>query len=241
MKNKTTLKWLLILGCIALILGLGVLKTRISLARSGAPTPDSSQLDALDMIQGAQLLLTQRPEDRQIVEPKLTHAVWLATDMALNVGKPKKVSPASTPVPEIFPTHETRIGEGQPGNVTGDDIENNWTGGFDGQNYVVYAGSLAGDPDQGVVDVDVMSLNFTQGRFARYLTPVKSGPARIQSWQGTRLILTTQGGDTLYFEVTAQQFVSSLREVVPTLPPLLDEYPTLAPTYAIDPFYTPYP
>ncbi len=241
MKNKTTLKWLLILGCMALILGLGVLKTRISLAGSDTPTPNPHQLDALNMIQGEQLWLTQGAP-RQIVEPRLTYWVGRATEMALNVGKLRKTRPARTPVPtQIFPTLEIGMSEGQPGHATGDDIENNWSGGFDGQNYTAYAGSVSGDLDQGIVDVWVVSQNFTQRRFARYLTPVKSGPARIQSWQGTRLILTTKGGDTLYFEVTAQQFVSSLREAAPTTTPLLDVYPTFAPTYAIDPFYTPYP
>jgi hypothetical protein len=241
MKNKIILKWLLILGCMALILGLGVLKTRISLAGSDTPTPNPHQLEVLNMIHDAQFALTGMPENSQIYERKLSNAVGLATEMALNIGKPRKTRPAWTPVPtQIFPTWETGMSEGDPAHI-GDDIENTWSGGFGGQNYQVSAGSLAGDPDQGIVDVWVISQNFTQRRFARYPTPLKSGSARIQSWEGTRLTLTTKGGDTLYFEVTAQQFVSSMREVAPTTTPLLDEYPTFAPTYAIDPFYTPYP
>jgi hypothetical protein len=241
MKNKAIINWFLILSCIAVILGLGSLATKTSLANLNTPTPNSGQLDVLEMIQSAQLSLTQRPDNRQIMEPQLTDEVDWATQLALDYSKPKPLITAILPTPKIIPTLECGIFEGQPSNIT-EPIENTWDCGINGQNYVVYAGAAGGiDPNQGVIEVRVMNQNFTRMKWSQHLTPTKSGPVRIQSWVGTRLTLTTKGGDTLYFDVAAQRFVSSLTEVVPTLTPLPNDYPTLAPSFMTNPVATPYP
>jgi hypothetical protein len=241
MKNKTIIKWVLILGCIILVLGMGALKVKTSLANLNTPTPDSHQLIALEMIQSAQSDLTQIPNDRQVMEPQLTYDVRFATEMALNKSKPKPIITASTPIPKIFPTMEPHIWEETGSAVVHDAIENWFSGGFNGQDYTVYAGADSVDPSQGVLDIHVISQNFVRAKWVRYLTPMKSGSVRIQSWVGPRLILSTKSGETLYFDLAAEQFVSSLTVIVPTFPPLPKNNPTIAPTFPIYPTVNPYP
>jgi hypothetical protein len=78
---------------------------------------------------------------------------------------------------------------------------------------IAYAGALRDDPgaqataSQGVVIVVVQTI---QGAGlpggGTYLAPGKTGPLRIVDANGTRLVLQSDSGATLYFDVTTRQF-----------------------------------
>jgi len=88
---------------------------------------------------------------------------------------------------------------------------------IDGKYVLVFAGTLASDPEQGVVIVLVESPR----QYRQYLTPTKSGAISITGAEGLRLVIrSSNNNETYYFDVPAQKFVNSLDEVVPTAPAL---------------------
>jgi hypothetical protein len=92
-------------------------------------------------------------------------------------------------------------------------ITNAWQDIVDGNYVLVFAGSLANDPEQGVVIVLLESPR----QHRQYLTPTKSGVISIIGVEGLRLILcSSDNNETYYFDVPALRFVSSLDEIVPT-------------------------
>ncbi len=103
------------------------------------------------------------------------------------------------------------------------DAQNAWGGFNDGYRFVLYAGALQSNPDQGVVE---LVSNLPDGkRFEQLLTPSKHGALHVVSEQNNRLTLLAADGKTFYFDVPARRFVASLTEVVPTATP----YPTYPP------------
>ena len=84
------------------------------------------------------------------------------------------------------------------------------------QRIVVYAGALRDIPgtdspaSQGVVIVTVQTLEGAASPGGgTYLAPGKTGPLHIVGANGGRLVVQSDGGATLYFDVSARQFVSS--------------------------------
>jgi hypothetical protein len=81
---------------------------------------------------------------------------------------------------------------------------------------IAYAGALRDNPgtqvsaSQGVVIIVVQT---TQGAglpgSGTYTSPGKTGPLRIVDANGERLVLESESGATLYFDVPTRQFVST--------------------------------
>ncbi len=119
------------------------------------------------------------------------------------------------------------------------DAQNAWGGFSDGYRFVLYAGALQSDPDQGVVE---LITNLPDGkRFEQLLTSSKHGALHVVSEQNNRLTLLATDSETFYFDVPARRFVASLTEVVPTATP----YPTYPPHALLsstpEPSPNPYP
>jgi len=92
-------------------------------------------------------------------------------------------------------------------------ITNAWQDMVDGKYVLVFAGTLANDPEQGVVIVLVESPR----QYRQYLTPTKSGAISITDAKGLRLVIrSSDNNEIYYFDVPAQKFVNSLDEIVPT-------------------------
>jgi hypothetical protein len=90
--------------------------------------------------------------------------------------------------------------------------------GKSGETYiVVYTGYLRSEPDQGVIYIYPENI----GKWIKILTPDKSGLYKITSYRDCRLVLDSTGGKTIYFDVLALQFASSMDEVLPTATPFL--------------------
>ena len=82
----------------------------------------------------------------------------------------------------------------------------------------VYAGYDTEDPDQGVVIVTRFGPNGLIDESWND-TPTKSGSVRIVDAVDERLIFSSEGGETFYFDVPGDQFTDSLNEIVPTITP----------------------
>jgi hypothetical protein len=207
---------------------------------SGQPYPpptDSFIASLEDEINHYRQVLAENNIDEQTrrsIEEKLAIAERIAT----RVSHPwATVDPLETPqlIPVEDPPFPTGIFEGggatfRPNMAV---MLNRWHGIVNGVPTIVFAGSPTNDPEQGVVFIMRMSGERKSVSWSSYPTPVRSGPVRILSAEGYHLILSTEAGDILYFDVPGDRFVSSLTEVVPTITP--------QPTKPLTILSTPYP
>jgi hypothetical protein len=121
--------------------------------------------------------------------------------------------PASTSIPGptgIFENNYVRFS----GSKLGVEAVNGWGGVVDGKIVGIWAGSVIGDPEQGVL---YLMLNYTYEE--SFVTETKHGALRILAEQNNRLTAVAIDGTAYYFDVPARCFVTSLDEVVPSVTP----------------------
>ena len=158
-------------------------------------------------------------ETRNNLESKLQILYSQATQQAKNIQQltamPANVLTMIPPTFEFIGQRETGIIEhpSVPFSRTEYVITNAWQDMVDGEYVLVFAGTLATDPEQGVIIVFRESLR----QFRRYSTPTKSGTISIVDTKGLRLIIRSSYNNLIYyFDVPAQKFVNSLDAIVPT-------------------------
>jgi len=92
-------------------------------------------------------------------------------------------------------------------------ITNAWQDLINGKYVLVFVGTLASDPEQGIVIV----IEASPRRVRQYLTPTKSGIIRITDAKDSRLVICSElGNEIYYFDVPTQTFVNSIDVVAPT-------------------------
>jgi len=165
-------------------------------------------------------------QTRQSIEEKLAIAERMATQQSN--AQPALKRPFETP--KLIPVTDAPIitgileGQGQEIRPSEANINNRWSGFVQDTYVLVLAGSLADDPAQGVIYVIRVSSDKKETSWSHYLTPTKVGSIRITDIEGTRLVLASELGTTLYFDVPSLQFASSLKEVIPpATPPFTDQ------------------
>jgi hypothetical protein len=89
----------------------------------------------------------------------------------------------------------------------------------------VRGGRVIETPDQGVIRVSIATNSYNSDVVIE--SPAQAGGLNITGAVGDRLILTSEQGQTFYFNVPALQFVDSLEESVPAATPV--PIPTLEP------------
>jgi hypothetical protein len=80
-------------------------------------------------------------------------------------------------------------------------ITNSWEKTTDTRRYIVMAGHLGLDPEQGIVVMN--DINFD---YHLYLTPRKSGDVKIVEEDWPYLLLEAENGDIFYFDVVGETF-----------------------------------
>ncbi|MEO5887990.1 MAG: hypothetical protein ABIQ77_10015 [Anaerolineales bacterium] len=93
---------------------------------------------------------------------------------------------------------------------------------------VVRSGRVRGSPTQGAIRVIIAphDLHSTYQNDVVIESPAQAGALTITGAVGERLILTSEQGQTFYFDVPALRFVDSLEESVPSVtPPPTVEFP----------------
>ena len=240
--NQVTIwQWLLTSAIITIFIG-GIILIQFTQAApsSGQPYPlptDSFIASLEDEINHYRQVLAENNLDEQ-TRRSIEEQLAIAERIATRVSHPwATVDPLETP--QLIPVEDspfpTGIFEGggatfRPNMAV---MLNRWHGIVNGVPTIVFAGSPTNDPEQGVVFIMRMSGELKSVSWSSYPTPVRSGPVRILSAEGYRLILSTEAGDILYFDVPGDRFVSSLTEVVPTITP--------QPTKPLTSLSTPYP
>ena len=134
--------------------------------------------------------------------------------------------PGPTPVPATSAPAQVPRRSAGAGNIVTDFappfpamshvITSMWYADSGGTRLIVYAGALRDEPgaqaaaSQGVV---IVLAQTTQGDRlpggGTYLAPGKTGPLHIADANGLRLVLQSDNGATLYFDVSTRQFASS--------------------------------
>jgi hypothetical protein len=240
LKQSNLRQWFVTSVAILIFIGGSFLiQFTVANSTSGQPYPapsDSFIADLMEEIETDRKLLAGDSLDEQMrrsIEEKLEIAIRIAT----RVSHPwVTVDPRETPVliPVEDPPFPTGIFEGGAGTFRPSEatILNRWQGIVNGVMTDVFAGSRPSDPEQGMLFIMRMSGERRSVSWSIYPTPVRSGPVRILSAEEYRLVLSTEGGDILYFDVAADRFVSSLTEVVPTITPR----PTLPLTVPSNPY-----
>jgi len=173
-------------------------------------------------------------EDRKNLEAKLELLYREATREAVSIQHltttPARRSTFTRPTFTFNGQRETGIIENPSVPFSSMDfkITNAWQELVNGYYILIFVGSLANDPDQGVLLLE----SELPGDSGGYLTPRKNGTVRIVRVKGLRLVLETPTNDIFYFDVPARRFVNSLDEIVPTATPLPAISATPTPTLA---------
>ena len=165
------------------------------------------------------------------VDPQTQRSLTEKLDMAIRAATQRAIQPpANLPSPELIPLEDPPLPTGLVEGGTSDfhaweaKIQNMWLGYVNNNEHVVvYAGELGSetdDPGRGVVFV----LRRTPDKRARslneYRLPKGTGAVRISQVNADFLVLTSTAGETFYFYIPGQGFVSSLDETLPTVTPL---------------------
>lgn len=163
-----------------------------AVAAAGAATPT---LDALGMT-------------KQAYEDRYAAARATARGQDHSASNPPPSMPTHAPV---FPQPRTRAGAGTiietglapyPGSLYS--FENRWVMETPARAIIVYAGSSATDPAQGLVVVD----SSPRGVGGTFPTPTKSGSVHVVGADGQRLTLAAADGTTFVFDVAARAFAA---------------------------------
>lgn len=96
----------------------------------------------------------------------------------------------------------------------------------------VTAGRALELPNQGAVRVTIANVNYNSDQIIESLLP--AGELTITGAVGERLILTSELGLTLYFDVPALRFIDSLLEILPTVIPPATLTPEFPPAFTDD-------
>ena len=104
---------------------------------------------------------------------------------------------------------------------------NGWVGIVNGHNWSVVAGAWVKDPEQGLVQINLPNGKETAIVFLE--TSEKVGALRIEEVTGTRVRLSAEKSDKMYYvDLLARCFVPDMFTVVPTATPLPTSTPILA-------------
>ncbi len=103
---------------------------------------------------------------------------------------------------------------------------NGWVGIVNGHNWSVVAGAWVRDPEQGLVQINLPNGKETAIVFLE--TPEKVGALRIEEVVGTRVRLSAEKSDKMYYvDLLARCFVPDMFTIVSTATPLPTSTPIL--------------
>jgi len=218
-----------ILTAVGLLVVLAILKmplasramTNILPSLLATKEPIDPYIDQIKAYQDELLRTDLSSETRILIEIKLKTISIMATQRA--EGKtnqptrqvPMQATPtievASIKLPDGIDNHPSI-----PFSESVITVLNSWRKTTDDRYYLVYAGYLTQDSKQGAILVFHQSTH----DFVQYYTPDNSGGVRVIEEKGTIIILQSDKGIPLYFNVAMEQFVDSNGTPIPTITPI---------------------
>ena len=180
-------------------------------------------------------------EARNLIEAKLNIVSRMATQRAGGqTRRPTPTRPVSMPETPANQVFGMKLPDGiddhpsAPFSESVVTVLNSWRKTTDDRYYLVYAGFLTQDTQQGAILVFHPSVN----HFQQYNTPDNSGGVRVVEEKGTTIILQSTQGTLFYFDAAKEQFVDSNGIPIPTYTPMpptptqiINSYPYPIPPY----------
>lgn len=171
-----------------------------------------SEADQVQKLREQLALPVLSEEGRQGLEEKLQIAERSATEQAA-AGTAKR-SVKNPPMPAAAPMAETDselmegIFEGSQGLVRPSqaDITNVWQGRFDGVVYQVFAGASVEQPVKGMLIVAALEDDSPTGQRQMYTAPGDAAKLRIIRVEQGVLLLETDAGAQISFDLSSRQF-----------------------------------
>ena len=160
-------------------------------------------------------------ETRNLIEEKLNTISIMATQRAEGkASQPtRQVSMLATPTIEVASIKLPDGIDNHPSIPFSESVVtvlNSWRKTADDRYYLVYAGFLTQDTQQGAILV----LHPNTHDFKQYNTPFTSGGVRVVEEKGTTIIFQSTNGIPFYFDVAMEQFVDSNGTPIPTNTPM---------------------
>jgi hypothetical protein len=156
-------------------------------------------------------------ETKNLIEEKLNTVSMMATQRAegkvnqiprqVSMQAPPTIEVASIKLPDGIDNHPSI-----PFSESVVTVLNSWRKTTGNRYYLVYAGFLTQDSQQGAILV----LHSSTHDFKQYNTPLNSGGVRIVDEKGTTIILQSAKGILFYFDTAREQFVDSNGIPIPT-------------------------
>jgi hypothetical protein len=178
-------------------------------------------------------------EARNLIEAKLNMVSIEATQRVEGITRAptRPVSMPETPANQVFGMKLPDGIDDHPSAPFSESVVtvlNSWRKTTDDRYYLVYAGFLTQDTQQGAILVFHPSVH----HFQQYNTPDNSGGVRVVEEKGTTIILQSTQGILFYFDVAKEQYVDSNGTPIPTnttMPPtptqIINSYPYPIPPY----------
>jgi hypothetical protein len=127
------------------------------------------------------------------------------TALPLRTVTPIPIRPTITPAP--WPTGITNGPNSLPSEFY--IVRNGWQYNLSDIHYIVYAGAIRSDPEQGFITVSTINLVTNIGTSQTdYMTPTKAGAIQVTGAEGSRLTLEAADGTRFYFDVATRQWVN---------------------------------
>ena len=193
--NKSSARWLAA-GLIAAVVFAALITLAISAAPPGTEPPAKQTLEA--SIEQTRVAASVKPQPPPGPSP--------IPATAAPAPVPRRPAGAGNIVTDFVP----------PFPAMSHVITSMWYADSGGTRVIVYAGALRDEPgvqasaSQGIVIVVVQTIQgASSSGGGTYTAPGKTGPLRITDANGERLVLQSDNGATLYFDVTTRQFASS--------------------------------
>ena len=166
------------------------------------------------------------PEMRDSLEKKIEIYRRVATE--IEMSRHITVTPEPAITRRFLPTATLFVGLREGGSSDFHNweaiIQNIWSQYANNHEHItVYAGELGSEtkyPGRGVLYVLRRTAAGRGGNRKEYMLPEGTGWVRISEVKGDILVLTSKEGDTFYFYLPGQEFVSSLTDTAPTVTPL---------------------
>jgi len=243
--NQSILKLVIIIVLLGLIIIIPIEFFRQSIGpeppvHAGYPAPGTDVVDSVlptetEVIPEVQQILAyQEVLKKDTLSDEMRKSLKNKIEILSRVATQIAIAQKNTPVPWTMTldnrptaTRPTGLREGGTSDFHAWEavIQNIWSQYANNNEHVtVYAGEIGSEmkyPGRGAVFVLRYPADSSHGgSFNQYLLPEGTGWVRISKIEGDTLILTSKEGETFYFYLPAQQFVSALEETAPTVTPL---------------------
>ena len=237
MSRKIQIVVMIVIGVLVVIAILNVplvsmAMTNISSGLLATKEPIDPYIDQIQAYQAELQRTDLSSETRNLIEEKFNTISMMATQRVDGKASqlPRQVSQQATPTLEVASIKLPDGIDNHPSIPFSESVVtilNSWRKTTNDHYYLVYAGFLTQDSQQGAILVHHPSTH----DFKQYNIPDHSGGVKIVNEKGTIIMLQSFKGNLFYFDVVREQFVDANGAPIPTSTPIIKSTPTIINPY----------